>query len=114
MPCAHDCTRSSRGGSRVPTPPELAEDPFAEDPPAAERELAGCLRSLVDELAEPYRSAVTAVEFDGRTQNDVAQAAGLSVSGMKSRVPRGRHQLRQLLTDCCTVLTGPTGSISDF
>ena len=31
----------------------LAEEPFADDPQAAQRELAGCLRSMVDQLAEP-------------------------------------------------------------
>ena len=62
----------------------LAEEPFADDPQAAQRELAGCLRSLVDQLAEPYRSAVTAVDLDGQTQTEVAQRLGLSVSGMKS------------------------------
>jgi RNA polymerase sigma-70 factor, ECF subfamily len=92
----------------------LAEDPFADDPQAAQRELAGCLNSLVDQLAEPYRSAVTAVDFDGQTQTEVAQMLGLSVSGMKSRVQRGRRQLRQLLTECCRVHTSPTGGISDF
>jgi RNA polymerase sigma-70 factor (ECF subfamily) len=39
---------------------------------------------------------------------------GLSVSGMKSRVQRGRCQLRQLLTECCHVHTSPAGGISDF
>ena len=92
----------------------LAEEPFADDPQAAQRELAGCLRSMVDQLAEPYRSAVTAVDLDGQTQTEVAQRLGLSVSGMKSRVQRGRRQLRQLLTECCRVHTSPTGGISDF
>ena len=69
----------------------LVEEPFADDPHAARRELAGCLRSLVDQLAPPYRSAVIAVDLDGRTQTEVAQALGLSVSGMKSRVQRGRR-----------------------
>jgi RNA polymerase sigma-70 factor, ECF subfamily len=92
----------------------LAEEPFADDPQAAQRELAGCLRSLVDQLAEPYRSAVTAVDLDGQTQTDVARRLGLSVSGMKSRVQRGRRQLRELLTECCRVHTSPTGGISDF
>jgi RNA polymerase sigma-70 factor, ECF subfamily len=92
----------------------LAEEPFAEDPQAAQRELAGCLRSLVDQLAEPYRSAVTAVDLDGQTQTDVARRLGLSVSGMKSRVQRGRRQLRQLLTACCRVHTSPAGGISDY
>jgi RNA polymerase sigma-70 factor (ECF subfamily) len=99
-------------GDLAPAGP--AEEPFADDPQAAQRELARCLGPLVDQLAEPYRSAVSAVDLGGQTQTEVAQAVGLSVSGMKSRVQRGRRQLRQLLTDCCRVHTGPTGSISGY
>jgi RNA polymerase sigma-70 factor, ECF subfamily len=103
--------RFHQGDQATPT---LAEEPFADDPQAAQREVAGCLRSLVDQLADPYRSAVTAVDLDGHTQTEVAQALGLSVSGMKSRVQRGRRQLRQVLTECCRVHTSPTGGISDY
>jgi RNA polymerase sigma-70 factor, ECF subfamily len=92
----------------------LVEEPFADDPQAAQRELAGCLRSLVDQLAEPYRSAVTAVDLGGQTQTEVARRLELSVSGMKSRVQRGRRQLRELLTECCRVHTSPTGGISHY
>lgn len=92
----------------------LVEDPFADDPRAAQRELAGCLRSLVGQLAEPYRTAVAAVDLDGHAQTDLAHTLGLSVSGMKSRVQRGRRQLGQLLTQCCQVHTGPTGSITGY
>jgi len=94
--------------------PDPAEDPFAEDPQEAHRELAGCLRSLVAELDEPYRSAITAVDLDGQTQTEFAHTTGLSISGMKSRVQRGRHQLRTLLTDCCPVQTNAAGSISGY
>jgi RNA polymerase sigma-70 factor, ECF subfamily len=90
-------------------------EPGPEPPHQGRRgELAGCLRSLVDQLAEPYRSAVTAVDLGGQTQTDVARRLGLSVSGMKSRVQRGRRQLRRLLTECCRVHTSPSGGISGY
>jgi RNA polymerase sigma-70 factor (ECF subfamily) len=111
-------TRGSRRQGRLDAddlaPAGPAEDPFADDPQAAQRELAGCLRPLVDQLAEPYRSAVIAVDLGGQTHTAVARALGLSTSGMKSRVQRGRRQLRQLLTDCCRVHSSPTGSISGY
>jgi RNA polymerase sigma-70 factor, ECF subfamily len=114
----HYRTRASRqrltSGDPATAATVPAEEPFADDPQAAQRELAGCLRSLFDQLAEPYRSAVTAVDLDGQTQTEVARRLGLSVSGMKSRVQRGRRQLRELLTECCRVHTSPSGGISDF
>lgn len=91
-----------------------AEDPFADDPQAARRELAGCLRSLIAKLPEPYRWAVTAVDLEGLAQADAAHAAGLTVSGMKSRVQRGRQQLGRLLGECCEVHIGPGGGISSY
>ena len=107
-------TRSRHHLATDPADAGLAEDPFADDPHAAHRELAGCLRVLVGQLPEPYRSAVVAVDLDGQTQTELAHALGLSVSGMKSRVQRGRRQLGQLLTECCPVHTSPGGGITGY
>jgi RNA polymerase sigma-70 factor, ECF subfamily len=90
------------------------EDPFAPDPRSAQRELAGCLRSLVGQLQEPYRSAIVAVDLDGGSQTKLARTSGLSTSGMKSCVQRGRRQLHRLLTDRCPVQIGPDGTINDY
>jgi len=90
------------------------DDPFAPDPHAARRELAGCLRSFVGQLREPYRSAVVAIDLDGGSQAKLARTTGLSTSGMKSRVQRGRRQLHQMLTDCCPVRTAADGTINDY
>ena len=94
--------------------PDTATDPFADDPNIARRELAHCLHSMVDRLPEPYRSAVTAVDLDGATHASVAARTGLSVPGVKSRVQRGRRQLRQLLTNCCAVQTAADGGVIDY
>ena len=107
-------TSRSRACCDAAATPDPADDPFAEDPVAAERELASCLRSLVDQLEEPYRSAVAGADLEGTSQIGLARAAGVSVSGMKSRVQRGRRQLRHLLTECCPVQTSPSGSISGY
>ena len=89
-------------------------DPFADDPGNARIELARCVRSLVEQLAEPYRSAVRSVDLDGATQTAVSADAGVSVSGMKSRVQRGRRQLRDLLMGCCTVELSASGVVTDY
>ena len=48
-----------------------------------------------------YADAVRQVDLEGLTQVEAARRAGVSVSGMKSRVQRGRAQLRELLDACC-------------
>lgn len=93
---------------------ELYEDLAAaepiEDPVAA---LAPCLPRMIDSLPAAYRDALRLSELDGIPQRVVAQRLGLSVSGAKSRVQRGRTQLRQLVEQCCDVFT-EGGSIVGF
>lgn len=69
----------------------------------ARMQLAGCLRPMVDQLTPEYRDALRLVELDGLTQQTAASKLGLSLSGMKSRVQRGRRQLKALLHDCCLI-----------
>ena len=66
-------------------------------------ELAGCLRPMIERLSEDYRQAITLVDLEGLAQHEAAVRLGLSVSGMKSRVQRGRRQLRDMLEACCVI-----------
>lgn len=93
---------------------ELPEDIAAvEHEDDAVQALAPCLPSMVDRLPGTYRDAVRLSELDGLPQREVAQRLGLSLSGAKSRVQRGREQLRRLVEACCRVeLAGST--IVDF
>jgi hypothetical protein len=56
-----------------------------------------------EQLPEAYREALTLTELGGLSQRDAAARAGLSLSGMKSRVQRGRAKLTELLLRCCEV-----------
>lgn len=58
---------------------------------------------VVDELDEPYRSAIRWTTIEGLTQREAAERAGISVSGMKSRVQRARTMLRGRIDECCAV-----------
>ena len=57
---------------------------------------------------------VTLVELDGLTVREAAEMVGTSVSGMKSRVQRGRTQLRQLFDDCCEIALDARGKVIDY
>ena len=74
-----------------------------DEPDEPRIQLASCLRPMVDQLAPEYRDALRLVELDGLTQQAAASTLGLSLSGMKSRVQRGRRQLKTLLHDCCLI-----------
>jgi RNA polymerase sigma-70 factor (ECF subfamily) len=64
-------------------------------------ELAQYLSFFVARLPSPYREAITLVELEGISQVAAARMLDISVSGMKSRVQRGRAKLRAMLEACC-------------
>lgn len=89
--------------SRKPTnelPDELAAPEPERDHVA---ELAVCLRPLIADLPERYKSAIVLSELEGLPQREVATRLGISLSGAKSRVQRGREKLRERLLECCDV-----------
>jgi RNA polymerase sigma-70 factor, ECF subfamily len=67
----------------------------------AERELAECLRPMIDTLPEQYRDALVLADLDGLTQREIAEREGISLSGAKSRVQRARAMLKDQLDACC-------------
>jgi RNA polymerase sigma-70 factor (ECF subfamily) len=85
-----------------------------DDEPSAVRELAQCLRPLIDRLPKAYGDALLLTDLDGMTQASAAAALGLSVPGMKSRVQRARLKLRALLVECCPVEVDARGAVIDF
>jgi RNA polymerase sigma-70 factor, ECF subfamily len=85
-----------------------------EDSGRLRRELAGCLRPMIERLSEDYRQAVTLVDLEGLPQHEAAARLGLSVSGMKSRVQRGRRQLRTMLEACCEIALDRRRGVADY
>jgi RNA polymerase sigma-70 factor (ECF subfamily) len=83
---------------------ELDEDFPADDPAEddASAQIARGLGHMIDGLPPIYRQAIRLSEIEGLPLADVARRLGLSLSGAKSRVQRGRQQLHKMLTDCCT------------
>jgi RNA polymerase sigma-70 factor, ECF subfamily len=77
-------------------------------------ELAGCIRPMIERLSQDYRDAITLVEIGGLTQQAAAKQMGTSLSGMKSRVQRGRKQLKQMLEDCCLIQLDRRRAVMDY
>jgi RNA polymerase sigma-70 factor (ECF subfamily) len=91
-----------------------AAEPDGEDDREAARALSACVSLFVARLPSPYREAVTLVELEGLTAREAAEMIGISVSGMKSRVQRGRAQLRQMFDECCEIALDARGKVTDF
>jgi RNA polymerase sigma-70 factor, ECF subfamily len=78
----------------VEVPDTLPAEP--EESNAEVEELKAAFRRMIYHLPEPYREAVVLTELNGLTQPALAARLGISLSGAKSRVQRGRAQLRQM------------------
>ena len=99
--------RASRG-VLLEDAPEAAAG-IEDEEPSVLRELAGCMRPLLGRLPPEQRRALELSDLDGWTQADAARLEGVSVSGMKSRVQRGRRRLAALLGRCCELTLDTRG-----
>jgi RNA polymerase sigma-70 factor, ECF subfamily len=79
-----------------------------------EARLAESLHSMIDCLPEDYQEALRLTEFEGLTQQELALRMGLSLSGAKSRVQRGRKMLREMLLACCHFEFDRLGKVIDY
>lgn len=106
------------GRSREQLTATLHDEPAAEseadNDPGAVRELSACLRPMLGGLPPEQRDAVQMIELDGMSQADAADRAGVSLSGMKSRVQRGRRRLAELLGQCCALTLDGRGVPMDY
>ncbi|HXV77030.1 MAG TPA: sigma-70 family RNA polymerase sigma factor [Candidatus Polarisedimenticolaceae bacterium] len=105
-------SRHARPGG--PGGQEPGTDPDDADRGEAEREMAGYVALFLAMLPSPYREALTLTELEGMTQKEAAEMLGISVSGMKSRVQRGRRKLRRALEDCCRIALDARHRVIDY
>lgn len=78
------------------------------------QEIAADLKGMIEELPTKYSEALCLVEFEGLTQIELANRLGISISGAKSRVQRGRKLLLDSLMRCCHFELDRYGTIIDF
>ncbi len=84
------------------------------DDGAALQELAACLAPMLARLSPVSQEAIRLVDLEGATQQEAARRVGLSLSGMKSRVQRGRQELRAVLEACCRIDLDRRGGIAAY
>lgn len=60
-----------------------------------EREYA--IRAALSELSEPYREAIVLCDIEGMSYEETAHALDISIGTVKSRISRGREELRKRL-----------------
>jgi len=78
---------------------------------ALQSDLGECVALFVGRLPSPYREAVTLTELEGLTQKQAAEMLGISLSGLKSRVQRGRDKIRHMFEECCQISVDCRGRV---
>ncbi len=106
--------RAGRSREQLTTTLQDEPAPVDEDEPGVVRELSACLRPMLAGLPAEQRAAVEMIDLDGMSQADAAERAGVSLSGMKSRVQRGRRRLAELLGNCCALTLDGRGVPMDY
>lgn len=91
----------ARRRSAVQMASEPPEPPAEPEDSNRNQEVAGWLRAAIENLPDRYRDAVSLYELEGVSQAAIADQLGISLSGAKSRVQRGRGKLKQVLERCC-------------
>lgn len=104
----------ARQRARAPLVDSKDEPPAVANDEAAERlqsDLAECVALFVGRLPSPYREAITLTELEGLSQKEAAEMLGASLSGMKSRVQRGREKIRNMFEKCCQISVDCRGRV---
>jgi RNA polymerase sigma-70 factor (ECF subfamily) len=103
---------------RVTHPHEPLTDELADtialdaQPPDPVDALADCLTRTLGELSADDAAILRACDLEGRTQRAFAQANGLSLPAVKSRLQRARQRLRERMSQACQLRFEADGSVA--
>ena len=67
------------------------------------RDMNDCIRGLVDELPEKYRTVLVLKEIEGLTNAETGAVLGLSLHTVKIRLHRARMQLKKSMETACNL-----------
>ena len=77
------------------------------------RELAAALATALGSIREERRRAILLYDVDGYDYAEIAALTGVSVGTIKSRISRGREELRRLLVDVRPGTAAATKSLGE-
>ncbi|MCC6712912.1 MAG: sigma-70 family RNA polymerase sigma factor [Candidatus Dadabacteria bacterium] len=71
-----------------------------------------CLGVFVSRLPDKYRDALLLADVEGERQKEAALRMGISYSGFKSRVQRGRAMIKDMFLGCCVDSLDADGNLN--
>jgi RNA polymerase sigma-70 factor (ECF subfamily) len=105
-----DYYRSKKPLAELPDLPQPVEDTGTK----AQKELSECLLPMIKKLPIRYQEPIIQYEMAGKTHKDISLNLGISVSGSKSRIQRGRARLKEMFLDCCRIEFDHRGQVAAY
>ncbi|HMJ09712.1 MAG TPA: sigma-70 family RNA polymerase sigma factor [Pyrinomonadaceae bacterium] len=90
---------STIGGSDLQIQETLASQSPGPEEAAIRNERERSLRAALSELPEIFRTAVILCDIEGLSYEEISQTLELNLGTVKSRIARGRSELRKMLKD---------------
>ena len=103
-----------RGQKKTSELPSMLTELEAETSDTVRKDINNCLMPMIESLPDPYRESIMLSEIKGKTQKEVAQKQGISLSGAKSRVQRGRAMIKDMMFGCCQFEFDQRGNVIDY
>ena len=110
----NDHFRRRRDQYRQTPEPEAPPTEKEKQVQALTEEVAHWLPFMLEMLPDKYRQALYLTEVEGLSQKALAKRLGISYSGAKSRVQRGREKLKNIVLQCCEVATDKYGNVLGY
>ncbi|WP_444909672.1 RNA polymerase sigma factor SigZ [Microbulbifer sp. TRSA005] len=85
-----------------------------EEDSETQRRLSACIEPFVNALPQESAALLKAIELEGQSQKSYATEHKIPYSTLKSRVQKGRSQLRKLFEDCCHFTHDSHGTVIDY
>jgi RNA polymerase sigma factor (sigma-70 family) len=92
-----------RSDSRARTLDRFLAEFTEEGDEEMQREVCGCFKSLMAEMAEGYRDVLERIDLGGSSVREVAGDLGLTENNVTVRLHRARKELRRRVEECCHV-----------
>jgi len=87
---------------------------YGDDEEIIQQQLSECILPFINALPPETARLLKAIDIEGRSQKSYAVESGISYSTLKSRVQRGRTQLRGLFEDCCHLELDRFGNVLGY
>ena len=106
----HDYFRKKQPFAELPTDESMAHYDLDEQQ-LNEAIAVCCVQPFIQQLPEKYSTALRMAELEQIPQTEIAERLHISYSGAKSRVQRGKAQLKALIMDCCVQSSDRYGNV---